>query len=324
METQIIVQSGGSTGRPKVLSRSICSWTISSQIESHAFGIRTGDRFAVIGASSHSLWTYAHFRAELIGSSCIGVSPSQRQASSTLSTARPTVIYGVPELVVSVAARLAREKRKLESVRLLILGGGPWPVNQDSMVLQSAFPRAGIWIFYGSAETSFIGYGRIHHPLRLFDQVQLKIHEDEELWVKSPMTISPEVWIKTGDLGRWVSASDFLLTGRASRQLIRKGIKYAVEPIESWLAKKFTLPRIALIDAPRERCICMVDYDSKAATLQELNQAVRTSVIGLGTRSGSRSQGFPRIYAIHLVQPWPLTATGKTDFSALRAQALKL
>ena len=49
------------------------TWVNSAEAEAQAFGITAQDRFAVLGSELHSLWGYAHFRAELVGTPCVGV-----------------------------------------------------------------------------------------------------------------------------------------------------------------------------------------------------------------------------------------------------------
>ena len=95
------VQSGGSTGTPKLLLRPMQTWVQSAQVEAQVFGLTAQYRFAVVGSERHSLWGYAYFRAAQLGAPCLGI-PTPVLLSmdaaflSQWEAAAPTVLYGVP------------------------------------------------------------------------------------------------------------------------------------------------------------------------------------------------------------------------------------
>jgi long-chain acyl-CoA synthetase len=326
----IHVQSGGSTGAPKQLLRPIETWVNSAEAEAQAFGITAQDRFAVLGSERHSLWGYAHFRAELVGARCVGVS-SQVLSSLKVETSQqwdaqaPTVLYGVPELVTTFARLLQRQRRAAPSVRLLLLGGGPVSPAFPMKLVASVFPAACLWSFYGTSETSFVGYrrlpvtyeqGHLQEAYQPFPSVQVDIRvegdSDEvgEIWVKSPMTITPDVWVNTGDLGQWALNGGFRLLGRANRQLVIKGEKHLVEPVEEALMRQFGLERLVLlVDDLGQVCCLMVSSGGEALSLEQVNEAMRSQ--------GPSLPGVRQVIALR-AEDWPLTLAGKTDFLALQ------
>ena len=312
------------------------TWAKSAEAEVQAFGITAHDRFAVLGSELHSLWGYAHFRAELVGAPCVGV-PAQVLSSSShksetlqqWDTQAPTVLYGVPELVATFARLLQRQRRAAPSVRLLLLGGGPVSPAFPRTLVASLFPAACSWSFYGTAETSFVGYrrlgtceqGHLQEAYQPFPSVEIDIRvggdagELGEIWVKSPMTITPEAWVNTGDLGGWASDGGFRALGRANRQLVIKGEKHLVEPVEEALMRQFGLERLALVaDDLGQVCCLMASSGGEALSLEQVNAIMRSF--------DPKLPGVRQVIALR-AEDWPLTLAGKTNFLALQQRLQK-
>ena len=358
------VQSGGSTGEPKQLRRPIETWVTSAHLEAQAFGLSAQDRFAVLGNPSHSLWGYVHFRAGQLAAPCAGLSasdiaawpPSARQAWNAVA---PTVLYGVPELVATFARQLQRHAQPALSVRVLLLGGGPVSPSFPMSLIQSVFPNASPWSFYGTAETSFVGYmrpglancesalagdedrsqgsQRVHSnhsglkpgeasPFLLFPSVEVDIRADPdgggvgEIWVRSPMTMTPETWFNTGDLGRSVDGGGLQLLGRVARQLVVKGKKHLAEPIEQALMKGFGLARVALLANSQGQVCCLIAGCSGGSREGGLAPAYGLSLEQINAACRDHDPGFPgarRVITL-AAKDWPITSAGKTDFVALR------
>jgi acyl-CoA synthetase (AMP-forming)/AMP-acid ligase II len=309
------------------------TWVKSAEAEAQSFGITAYDRFAVLGSELHSLWAYAHFRAELVGAKCVGVSSQvlsslKAETLQQWDTQAPTVLYGVPELVATFARLLQRQRRAAPSVRLLLLGGGPVSPAFPMELVALVFPAACLWSFYGTAETSFVGYrqlgaceqGHLQEVYQPFPSVQVDIRvegdagELGEIWVKSPMTITPDVWVNTEDLGQWASDGGFRVLGRANRRLVIKGEKHLVEPVEEALMRQFGLERLALLaDDLGQVCCLMVSSGVEAFSLEQVNEVIQTH--------GPSLPGLRRLIALR-DEDWPITPGGKTNFLALQ-QRLK-
>jgi long-chain acyl-CoA synthetase len=303
----------------------------SAQLEAQAFGLMAQDRFAVLGSPSHSLWGYAHFRAAQIGAPCVGLSASDIAAWSAeglrqWNAVAPTVLYGVPELVATFARQLKRHVQPALNVRMVLLGGGPVAPSFPAGLIQSIFPNASLWSFYGTAETSFIAYQRLEAPtLVLFPSVEVDIRaaEDEgdlgEIWVRSPMTITTEAWVNTGDLGRLADGGRFHLLGRAARQLVIKGKKHLVEPIEQALMQRFDLARVALLANSQGQVYCLIAGSSCEAGAGGPAPAHGLSLEQVNAACRDDAPGFPGVRRVITLaaKDWPITPAGKTDFLAL-------
>lgn len=327
----IAVKTGGSTGQPRQLARPMDTWIQSASAERQAFGLEDTDRFAVLGHPDHSLWAYVQFRARIGSSAFLGVSQFNSKSIQALNQFQPTVLYGVPELVLIVARLLTRDGQTLASVRLALLGGGPAPVGLSEHALKETFPNAEVWTFYGTAEASFIGFSRLFEPYRCFPSVKVQIRDEGEIWVRSPMTISPSEWINTGDLGRWADSAGgmnksrerlFELTGRTSRQLMVKGVKHPVEAVETVLIQAFqhriALDRVALTADTRGVTCLVLSPPAEVGPVSDATLSIDLEEVNMLIQRDF--QGFPvvrRLVALR-ASDWPITAAGKTNWHALR------
>lgn len=285
------------------------TWVDSAMTEATVFGIDPTDRFAVMGGNMHSLWGYVHFRANHLKSSCVGVEKINLDNLRAISQARVSVIYGVPDLVATMLRLCKRHSIQLPSVRMILLGGGAvlphFPVDH----LGSICPMAKAFRFYGTAETSFIGHAPLQGYYTAFPGVHIDIDQDQVIWVKSALTTSPHEWISTGDIGRWVTDQIFDVLGRKSRQIQVKGQKYSVEPVEQALVRAFELPHLAMVQDDDGRVHCVIASDESTPSLSQINQEIRAF-----------DPKIPSVRSL-LVLPllrWPLSQSGKTDFSVLQ------
>jgi long-chain acyl-CoA synthetase len=247
----------------------------------------------------------------------------------------PTVLYGVPELVATFARLLQRQRRAAPSVRLLLLGGGPVSPAFPMKLVASVFPAACLWSFYGTAETSFVGcrrlpvtceQGHLQEAYQPFLSVEIDIRvegdtgEVGEIWVKGPMTITPGAWVNTGDLGQWASGGGFRLLGRANRQLMIKGEKHLVKPVEEALMKRFDLARVALLANSQGQLCCLIADCGGEAVVGEPAPMSGPSLEQVSAACRDRAPNFPSVRRVITLaaKDWPTTPAGKTDFAALR------
>ncbi len=304
----LVVYSGGSTGAPKQIVRPRQTWIDSATTEATVFGIGPTDRFAILGGQNHSLWSYAHFRADYLKSSCIGVQRVNRANLHLLAEIGVTVIYGVPEMVAAMLRLCKQDSIHLFSVRRILLGGGPVLPNFPTDQLQHACPMASTHRFYGSAETSFIAHAPFQGHYTPFPGVQVRIDDDQVIWVKSALTVSPPDWVATEDFGRWVDHQTFDVLGRKSRQVKVKGQKYIVEPVEHALISALKVSHLALLQDVQGRLHCVMASDEYVPSLKRINQAIRAV-----------DSKFPLARSADVLprSQWPLNQGGKTDWVAL-------
>jgi acyl-coenzyme A synthetase/AMP-(fatty) acid ligase len=143
-----------------------------------------------LGAPAFSLTPYAALRALHLGAP-VGVlgQVAAGPARALLDALRPTVVYGVPPLVMALA-RAAR-RADWHGVRRVITGGARLTPAQHTAIAE-AWPVARVATFYGAAETSFIAMNRAPDPTRpddmgpLFPGVSVVAADDTGLRVRTP------------------------------------------------------------------------------------------------------------------------------------------
>jgi len=369
----IRVQTSGSTGAPKSVARSLRSWELSAQAEAALFGIGVHERFAVIGSPNHSLWAYVSYRAKLAGGEFLGLELGQTSGKGVINDLlafSPTVLYAVPDLLarllsaslpqeglakvdlgqaelskagVSEANPPKSQVARLPGLRTLILGGGAWsPRMKDG--IDAFAPQAKTWLFYGTAEASFIGYSSsADWPwYRPFPGVEVRVAaETGQLSVRSPFACfapkgaelsestgeseTAEVWAH-GDTVQheqdpWLATSDcvemgptqsdirFRLVGRMERIIRLNGVDIAPEPIEDFLATHYSGSLF---------CVCLADHVGPArlglfyCSDVELTDTARIRGLVQGA-----FPGLPVLSVIQRLDAWPRLASGKTDFQRL-------
>jgi len=174
-----------------------------------------GERFAVIGSPTHSLWAYVEFRAQLNNGEFMGLQPGQLSAAVLFEQLRaynPSCLYAVPDLLVGLLGQGAvQQALGLTNLKRLLLGGGPWQPSFQA-VIESFAPNANVHLFYGTAEASFIGHCQPYEwPwYRPFPGVRLRLDPEESgaLWVSSPYVHSPSGVQPSSHNKEWVATSD--------------------------------------------------------------------------------------------------------------------
>ena len=318
MPNKLILESSGSTGEPKRILRSVESWTESVLRETEVFCLNNDERYAVAGSPSHSLWAYVHFRANYEQQPCLGISKFQSHAFKRLYEAKPSVLYSTPQIAALCTATMVRDNQVVPSLHRLLLGGAALPENFPWDSQKKVFPNAQVWMFYGTAETSFIGYGEPREPYRLFPDVEIKIDKAQHLWVKSPMTVCPDQWIHTGDLVQWTNQR-LKIIGRSQRQVIAGGKKFPVEPIENFLEKVFKTDRVAIVQSCTGALVCvLVPNDQTNPKAHQIPQGL--SSYELNKVIQHYFEGFPEVKGSCCLQvaQWPVSKSGKTDWKAMQ------
>jgi long-chain acyl-CoA synthetase len=348
----IVGMTSGSTGAAKRYQRSQASWCASFASDQKEFGITPTDVVVAPGNLTHSLFSYAVIHGLYVGATVI-VSDSFRpdRVLQQMKTHNATVLYGVPTQLKMLA--IAGVDERCPSVRWVLSSGARW-FTDITPSLQAIFPNAVIAEFYGASELSYVSLAKHGADAtlpadsvgRAFDGVTIQIEPlgqntgTGRIWVHSrglfdgylsppPPDFSEKIdsagrrWMSVGDLG-YRDANDYLfLVGRESRKVVVSGKNLYPEEVEQALLSQPAIAQAAVIGVKDE-----LRGERLLAVLQlKPNQSTTRAALIAALRAMIDDYKIPRDYA--LLDDWPMTASGKTDFRSIvavvgngRAQAL--
>jgi cyclohexanecarboxylate-CoA ligase len=222
----------------------------------------------------------------------------------------------------------------VSSLRLFGCGGAPIP---PEAVTEAAEVGINVLRVYGATEVLVATWSRPTSPLekRIHTEgppmpgVEIEardeegravVDEDGELYVRSPSacvgffaddartraTITPDGWVRTGDLVRVDRDGYMAIVGRRKEIIIRGGLNIAPAEIESLVMRVPGVRMAAVIGVPDERlgeitCACVVLEPGATLDLDRL--VAHLKVLGLAT--------FKLPQRLEIVDEMPTTATGK-------------
>ncbi|MEM8957447.1 MAG: fatty acid--CoA ligase family protein [Pseudomonadota bacterium] len=334
---RLITRTAGSTGAPRRIIRSQASWTASFAIMASRFGITPADRYGVLGDLSHSLSFYALAEGLHLGASVwMAGELGPAAAARKLGEADVTVLYATPTQLRALALA-TNPDLSLPSVRLLLVGGGPFDGAASRAALR-LFRHARTELFYGTSETSFLTLGAPCSDGKAppFPGVDLRLQDAEgaipapgetgEVWIAGPYIafgygegdgpfVSPP---RTDDQGRMtlgergVQDADgrIRILGRGARMVTVSDRNVFPAAVESWLLARNGVGHAAVLARPDrlrghrlEAAICWQGGD-----LTRLRADLRDALGSAATPA-----------RMITLQDWPLLPSGKTDLAQVRA-----
>lgn len=301
-----ITFTGGTTGAPKAILRQQSTWL-------HSFNhqdVDVGDRVAIFGDLTHSLACYAAIEA-LSCSADLYLLDDIRPHGQALALAEHalTVVYATPTQIKRLPMDMP-----CPDVRCVYIGGGALD-ERARAVTDALFPNAVVRAFYGSSETSFLTMADKTTPTgsvgKAFRGVDLKVDNAGHIWSNSPMlfdryllgessqTQTKDGFLSVGDLGRFDSAGNLFLTGRADRTVSISDQSVQLDAVEQQIEG---LSGIA-------NCAVLAGADPKRG--HHLLVAIQ------GDAGEIAALSLPKIGNIITLQDWPTLSSGKTDYRAI-------
>ena len=263
-----------------------------------------------------------------------------------------TVTALVPALAQVWTAATEWEPADVSSLRLLQVGGSKLG-QADAEALDAALGPIGQQVF-GMAE-GLICYTRLDDPRELvhrsqgapmseFDDVRIVDEngddvpdgEEGELLVRGPYTIrgyyrageqaansfTPDGYYRSGDAVRRLAGGYLTVTGRIKDTVVRAGENVAADDVEENLTAHPSIRQAAVVGVPdpdlgeRISALVVASHDHPPGQPIALSE-VRSFLTGRGLAA------FKLPDEVHTVASLPVTAIGKVDKKALRAELQK-
>ena len=334
--------TSGSTGMPKGFRRHHQSWTESLRVCLDTFGPDAASCVMAPGRFSHSLFLFGMVLGLWSGA---GVVVQERFSAprllDTLRSGRTPCLVAVPSqllLMLELAAR--RKLAPIDGVRLILISGARW-MRDRTPALQALFPNARIVEFYGASETSFMAWmdadasapaNAVGKP---FSNVDIDIRQPQpplgtgQIFVRSPMLFTDYVgaatdhtaavrdddWLSVRDMG-YLDAQGYLcLVGRENRMLVTQGKNLFTEEVETVLMSCAEVVQASVLGVPDA-----IRGQQVVAIVCASNAAADVSAHKLADLCRAQLESYKLPKRFFVCTDWPMTASGKTDHTALAQQ----
>ena len=244
-----IMFTSGSSSKPKAALHSFRNHFFSALGSAQNIPFKEGDCWLLSLPIYHIGGMAILFRA-LLGGGAVALPSLTQTLDETLKEHQVTHI----SLVATQLKQLLRERGNLphlKSMKAILLGGGPIPVNLVELALKEKLP---LFCSYGSTEMSSQitatskddSFSRLQTAGRILPHRDLVIAEDSEIRVRRDTLFRGYLkgstvnsardsngWFHTGDLGRIDDRGYLTVTGRKDNMFISGGENIQPEEIES-------------------------------------------------------------------------------------------
>ena len=267
------------------------------------------------------------------------------EALRLIEKERVTYFVGVPTMSLELMNHPDRHKYDLSSLKDITAGGAPRPISHVERLKQE-FPNAQPALGYGLTESNATGCanfwssyaakpastGRAQKPLvevailgpgdRLLPagevgEIGIRTAANIKCYWRNPeataATISPDGWVRTGDIGYLDEDGYLFIVDRKKEIIIRGGENISAAEVEAECYACSAVAEAAVFGAPDERLgevPVAVIHAKSALTEGELRQFLDGRIAKFK---------IPERF-IFSVEPLPRLGTGKIDRRALKAQ----
>lgn len=309
-------------------------------------GVEEGDRYLIANPFFHVFGYKAGWVAALLGGATIVPMPvfDVVELARTIERDRISFIPGPPTIYQMLLAEQATTPRDLGSLRVAVTGSAPVPPSlilrmRDELGITRVVNGYGLTehgaVCMTPAEATIEQISHtIGRPLPDVevicvddDGVEVPIGQTGEFWVRgygvmkgylddpkaTAETITPEGWLKTGDIGSIDAAGYMRITDRKKDMYISGGFNCYPAEIEKLLSDHPAIEMAAVIGVPDER----MGEVGKAFAVLRPGQAVTPADIVAWARTHMANYKAPR--TVEIVRALPRNAAGKVMRADLKA-----
>lgn len=272
--------TSGTTGKPKGYMRTHLSWLKSFESGEEIFEITGADTICAPGPLYHSLHLYGAAHALHLGATIYIL--KEFKATSLLNLLQTTpisVIYLVPTMAAALLQQFETNRSVFNQLEKIISSGAKWQPDSKKGV-ETFFPRAKLYEFYGASELSFVSVLTNDDHLyasqsvgKAFPGIEIQIRSHEgfpvgpgeigKVFIKSDQVFKGYVndekatketlhgdWATVGDIGYVDDEGYLFLVGREKNMIISGGLNIYPEEVEMFIEKH---------DSVREAVVIGVD-----------------------------------------------------------------
>ncbi|MER7761815.1 FadD3 family acyl-CoA ligase [Streptomyces sp. NPDC097619] len=271
-----IVFTSGTTGRPKGAVISHAQTLRCYAVWSELAGLREGDRYLIVNPFFHTFGYKAGIIACLMRGAVMVPQPvfDVDTVLANIAAERISVLPGPPTLHQSLLDHPARDHHDLSALRLVVTGAAVVPLRLVER-LRSELRIATVLTAYGLSEASgIVTMCRRGDPAetvaatsgRAIPGTEVKL-VDGEVWVRghhvmrgyfedpeeTARAVTPEGWLRTGDVGVLDAAGNLRITDRIKDMFIVGGFNAYPAEIEQLLGLHPDVADAAVVGIPDPR-----------------------------------------------------------------------
>ncbi|MEV0031694.1 AMP-binding protein [Nocardia sp. NPDC050793] len=343
----LMLVSGGTTGLPKLIARTHDDYAYNAAASAAVCELTADDVYLATLPAAHN---FPLACPGILGTVSVGgavafvTDPSPENAFAAIEKHRVTVTAVVPPLAQLWCAATEWEDADLTSLRLLQVGGAR--LAEVNAVEVGPALGATLQQVFGMAE-GLLNYTRLDDPAGLLHTTQgrplspadevrvvdgagndVAPGEEGELLTKGPYTIrgyyrapehnarafTPDGYYRSGDLVRRLPSGHLVVSGRIKDVINRGGENISCDELEEHLLAHPAVRHAAAVGLPDaalgEKVCAVLVVDGAMPTLAE----IKTFLTGRGLATYKLPDVLRQADAL------PITAVGKIDKKALRAQ----
>lgn len=302
--------TSGSSGRPRVIERTVTSWTSSLPAFDVAVGLRGDDVIWAPGTGSATLTLYAIWQALAAGVPVLASGPWRGVTDQIADAVRTvTVVQCVPVVLDRILD--AAEADAMPRLRVAAVAGAGMPAALRERALAHGLHLVE---FYGAAELSFVAIDTDGAGLRPFPGVEVDLREGV-LWARSPYICNgladSEGWASADDRAEAGPDGTLRIAGRGEDAVNVAGHTVRVEDVEEVLGAVPGVAELVCLAHPDahlgERLVAVVRARAGADPLTALRAAAEALL---------PPPARPARYVV--VQDFPRTGSGKVARATLR------
>ena len=341
-----ILFTSGTTGVPKGVVMTQRRTLIVATDWVAMTGLRAGDVYLQVNPYFHMFGLKAGILASVASGATMLPEPvfDVDRVLSRVESERVTVLPGPPTLYQSILDHPDRARRDLSSLRVAVTGAADIPVELIRRVHEE-LPFTQIVTGYGLTEggtacatseaddaeaiATTVGRPRPGFEVRIVGEADRDVEAGQAGEVllrggsimagylddpeETAQVLSPEGWLRTGDLGTLDDAGRLRIVGRVKDMFIVGGFNAYPAEIENALLQHPAVQQAAVIGIPDDR------LGEVGMAFVVVSEPVSADDIIAWSRSEMANYKVPRV--VEIVEALPLNATGKVMKEDLREQA---
>ncbi|MFG2651066.1 FadD3 family acyl-CoA ligase [Streptomyces sp. NPDC048436] len=341
-----IIYTSGTTGRPKGAVITHAQTLRCYGVWSELAGLREGDRYLIVNPFFHTFGYKAGIIACLMRGATMIPQPvfNVDTVLANVAAERISVLPGPPTLHQSLLDHPARDQHDLSALRLVVTGAAVVPLRLVER-LRTELHIATVLTAYGLSEASgIVTMCRQGDPARVIAATSGRAIPDTEVRVVSPggdtlspghageilvrghnvmqgyfedpaetkKTLTPDGWLRTGDVGVLDEAGNLRITDRIKDMFIVGGFNAYPAEIEQLIGIHPQVADVAVIGVPDSR----LGEVGKAYVVRRPGAVLTADDLIAWSRREMANYKVPR--AIEFVTELPRNASGKVLKRELR------